>query len=163
MSVRQSEILHGPYQVSFNSVDLGGIEEAEIQIASETASTKLINGIVLKRDTARSVTVLLTLVETAGTKTALAALFPSQYTAGEGETAELAWGVSTCGAGTTPQTLILASDCDTTTDEDFSFFGAVPNLDGIEVPADGPRKFKVRMEIQGDSSGNLFQVGNAAS
>lgn len=151
--------MYGPYQASFNSVDLGGIEDFEIQTESRTASSELINGVTLKRDVAKALTVLVTLVETAGVKTALAALFPSIYTV-SGSESQLLWKVSTCGNGTAPQTLVLASDCDDTTAEDISFFGAVPNFDGFETPKDGPRKVRVRFEIQGDNSGNLFQLGN---
>lgn len=161
MAVRQTEVVYAPYQATFNAIDLGGIEKFEVQIKSKTASAELINGVTLKRDVAKEVSVLVTLVETGGVKTSLAALFPALYTTNTGK-AQVLWNINSCGGGTAPQNLILTSDCDTGTAEDFTFFGAVPNLEGIETPNDGPRKIMVRFEVQGDATGKHFQLGSTA-
>lgn len=152
-------MLYGPHQVTFNSVDLGGIESIETSVESRTAEATLINGVTLRRDVGRTVSVIMTLVETAGLKTALAGLFPAIYTTATTK-AQVLFSVNTCGAGAASGTLTIASDCDTGTEDDLIFYGARPNLEGIEVPNDGPRRIMIRFEIEGDATGKLFQIGS---
>lgn len=159
MAVRQAQVFFGPYQATFNAVDIGSMEDFEVAIETKTASVELINGITIKRDVNRSLTVTVTLAETSGLKTALAALFPGIYTT-SGSRGQLLWGVSTCGSIAAPQNLVLSADCDTGTDEDLIFYGARPNLEAIEVPGDSSRKVRIRFEIEGISNGNFFQIGS---
>lgn len=159
MSIRATQVLYGPYQVTFNAVDLGAIEKIELKIDNTTAKVDLVNGVTLKRDVRRSATVILTMVETAGLKTALAALFPSIYTTVTTK-AQVVWSINTCGSLTAPGTLTVAADCDTATEDDFIFYGARPSLEGFDTPSDGPRKVMVRFELEGDNTGKLFQLGS---
>jgi hypothetical protein len=159
--VRAIEQVTGPYAVKYNSVDLGAASSVEVEIEPmivEIDST--VNGVKTKRQVGTSLDVVVTMQETGGVMTGLAAVFPSLFTVGA-TTSQIEWDVDNC-LSTTGFQLEIDSLCDTTTGQSFIVYDAIPFLEGITIPGDGVREVTVRFSARPNGTGKLYRLGTSA-